>query len=125
VDEAAPRLVVDRRHLDAAPDQLASGGLDIRNDNLEPSHGSRFDGGEAGADRDGAGGSGRGQLDEAQLLVDLVVVIRVETDLIDVEGLGAIDVGDGNGNELELPIHRLTPLNEDFHPSGRSDRMLS
>jgi hypothetical protein len=34
-----------------------------------------------------------------------VVVIRVEPDLIDVERLRAVDIGDGHLDELELPVH--------------------
>jgi hypothetical protein len=46
--------------------------------------------------RDRAVGAGRGELDEAQLLGHLVVVFGDEARLLDVEGLGAVDVGDGD-----------------------------
>ena len=48
---------------------------------------------------------GRGELDEAQLLVDLLVVVGVEADLIDVERLGAVDVGHRDEDQFDLPVH--------------------
>ena len=47
----------------------------------------------------------RRQLDEAQLVADDVVVVGDEADLVDVERLRAIHVGDRDGDELELPVH--------------------
>ena len=48
------------------------------------------------------------ELHETQLIGDLEIVVEVESDLVDVERLGAVDIGDGNGYELELHVHRLT-----------------
>ena len=56
-------------------------------------------------EHDRAGRSGRRQLHEAQVLVDDDVVIGVEADLVDVEGLGALDVGHRHAHEFELHIH--------------------
>ena len=50
---------------------------------------------DAGPDRDRARRAGRSQLDEADLVTDAVVVVRVEADLLDVERLGRIDVDTG------------------------------
>ena len=47
---------------------------------------------QALADRDRAGRAGRGQLHEADLVADGVVVVGVEADLVDVERLRAVDV---------------------------------
>ena len=44
-------------------------------------------------------------VDEAQLIGDLVVVVRVESDL-DVEVLGTVDIGHRNRDELELHVHQ-------------------
>ena len=57
------------------------------------------------ADRDRARRAGRRELHEAQVLVDLVVVVGVEAGLVDVERLGAVDVGDGHRDQLELEVH--------------------
>ena len=54
--------------------------------------------------RDRAVGPGRGELDEAQLLAHLVVVFGDEARLLDVEGLGAVDVGDGDLDQLQAPV---------------------
>ena len=54
---------------------------------------------------DRAGRSRRRQLHEAQVLVDDDVVIGIEADLVDVEGLGALDVGHRHAHEFELHIH--------------------
>lgn len=39
------------------------------------------------------------------LVVDLHVLFDAEADLVDVEGLGAIDVGDGHGDKLKTQLH--------------------
>ena len=49
-------------------------------------------------------GAGRGELDEAQLVAHLVVVFGDEARLLDVEGLGAVDVGDGDLDQLQAPV---------------------
>ena len=94
------------------PSQLGPGGSHVRHDDLETAHRTRLRVGEPVADGDRAGRSGRGQLDEAELIVDLVVVVGVEADLVRVERLGAVDIGDRDRHQLELPIH-------DGPPSGR------
>jgi hypothetical protein len=55
--------------------------------------------------RDGAAEPGRRELHEAQLVGDLVVVVGVEAHLLRVEGVGSVDVGDRNLDQLELPVH--------------------
>ena len=44
-----------------------------------------------------------------RLVADGVIVVGVEAHLLDVEGLGAVDVGDRDGDELELQIHGALP----------------
>jgi hypothetical protein len=53
------------------------------------------------------GGSRRRQLNKPQIVADGVVVVRGEPDLLGVERLRPVDVGDGHGDELELPVHAL------------------
>ena len=54
------------------------------------------------------GGRLEAELHEAQGLVDLLVVVGIETNLVDVERLGAVDVGDRDGDEFDLPVHART-----------------
>ncbi len=62
-------------------------------------------GGQPLAEGDRAGRSRRRQLHEADRVADRVVVVGMEADLLDIEGLGAIDVADRDDYELELPVH--------------------
>ena len=55
------------------------------------------------------GGTGRSELDEAQRVGDLVVVVGFEPYLVNVERLCAIDVSYRNGDELELEIQGALP----------------
>ena len=38
-------------------------------------------------------------------VADAVVMIGVEAELLDVEGLGPVHIGHGDGDELELEVH--------------------
>lgn len=58
---------------------------------------------DARAQADRAGRSLGRELDEAEVVADVVVVVGVEADLL-VERLGAVDVRHGNGHEFELPV---------------------
>jgi hypothetical protein len=46
-------------------------------------------------------------LNEAQVLVDLVVMVGVKTNLLHIEGLGPVDVGHRNCYKFEFPVHNL------------------
>jgi hypothetical protein len=105
VDESPPRLVVDRRDLHAATDQLLARRLDVRDDDLEPGDRARRGVRDPGPEGDRAGRPGWRELNEPQLVVDLVIVVEHESHLVSVERDGTIDVGHGNGDELELPVH--------------------
>src|SRR4029434_7610880 len=63
-----------------------------------------------GAQGDRAGRAGRGELDEAEVVADMVVVVGVEADLLGVEALGPVHVGDGDRDQLELPVHDHFPI---------------
>ena len=56
-----------------------------------------------------------------------VVVVGVEADLLGVERLGAVDVGDGDRDQLELPVHAVLPfaLWLCSHATGDSGQFLS
>jgi hypothetical protein len=73
--------------------EVLSGGLDILDDDLHTSLRSWCQIGDASSEHHRACGSGRRELYEAQHIVDLVVVVSVETNLVDVKGLCPIDVG--------------------------------
>src|SRR5947209_11865722 len=103
-DEVAPGKAFDVAGLDAAAFQFGVRLLDVGDDELETLDGAGRSLGDALADGDRAAGAARGELHEAQVVIDLVVVVEVEADLIDVEGSGAIDVGDGDGDEFEFPL---------------------
>src|SRR5262249_36056537 len=63
---------------------------------------------EPGAEGDRAGGPVRCALHEADLVVRALVVVGIETDLVDVELLGPVDITDGEKGDLELVIHGVT-----------------
>jgi hypothetical protein len=81
--------------------------LDVRDHHLQTLHGPGLGIGEAETEGDRARRPRRCQLDEAELVADPVVVIRVEADLVDVERLRPIDVRHGDCDELELPVHEM------------------
>jgi hypothetical protein len=84
--------------------------LDVVDHQLEPLDraGRRVD--DAGSERDRAPRARGRELHEPDLVVHLVVVIGVETELLGVERLGAVDIRDRYGDELELPVHALSFL---------------
>jgi hypothetical protein len=45
------------------------------------------------------------ELHETNVVVDSLIDVGDESDLIGVEGLGPIDVGDGHGDEFQFPVH--------------------
>ncbi len=56
---------------------------------------------------------GGGQLDESQVFADRVIVVGIESEA-DVEVLGAVDVGDGNGDQFELDVHDVPSCDGEF-----------
>jgi hypothetical protein len=76
--------------------EVPSGGLDILDDDLHASLRSWRHVSDTSSEYHRAGGSGGRELYEAQRIVDLVIVVSAETNLVDVKGLGPIDVGYGN-----------------------------
>ncbi len=86
------------------------GPLDVGDHHLHPLHRAGLGLRHAQPDRDRARGAGRRELDEAHLVAHPVVVVDGEPDLLGVERLRAIHVGDGNGHELEPPVHTPSVL---------------
>src|SRR5688572_16549171 len=109
VDEPAPGEVLDLGDLESALGELLACGVGVLDHHLQALERAGLHLGDTGPDRDRAVGPGRGELDEAQLLVDLDVVVGVESGLL-VEGLRAVDVGDGDGDQFELEVHRAGTL---------------
>lgn len=107
-DERAPGLDVDLARVHAAGDELPPSGVGVLHDDLHTSLGARQHLSDAGAQHDRAVRAGRRELHETQAIVDLVVMVGMKADLLHIEGLGAVDVGDGHGNELELPVHSVS-----------------
>ena len=54
--------------------------------------------------------AGRGQLDEACLIVELRVQVNDKADLLTVKTLRPFDVCNGNDHDHEFPVHVLTPF---------------
>src|SRR5215212_9848434 len=104
-DERSPGQHLDRAHGNPALAELGLGGRDIWDHELQTHHRARWQVNQAGSDRDGAGGSGWGELQEAYLRIDLVVMVQVEADLLGVEGLGTVHIRNGHEGEFQLPIH--------------------
>ena len=94
-----------RRHRDAAPGQLGVRGLDVVDHHLQALHRPGLGLRQPDPQADRARGAGRGELHEAQLRADRVVVVGVEADLVDVEGLRAVDVRHGERDQLDLVVH--------------------
>src|SRR5256714_4977998 len=118
IDEPAPRLHRDLARLDARCEQLLTRGLGVGDHDLDLLRAGRLVG-DAVADHDRAGRAGWCQLNETQAVVHPVVVVGVEAHTL-VEGLGPVDVGHRNGNELDLPIH--APTVGRGYDTPRSDR---
>src|SRR5947209_3639124 len=103
-DEVAPWELVHVDGLDPEPAQIAPGLGGAGHDEVGSREAAWLRFGDAGADRDRARRSGRGELHEAKLVAHLVVVVEVKADLL-VERLGAIHVAHRHRDELELEIH--------------------
>src|SRR5207302_11499742 len=95
----------DLADFNASSEELSARRVDVRDHELQALDGARLHVREPAAQRDGAGRPWRGQLHEADLVADLVVVVGVEADLLGVEGLCSIDIRDRDLYELEAPVH--------------------
>ncbi len=91
--------------LDAMRDELLASGLHVGYHDLDPFLGARRHFGDAGAHDDGARRPRRGELHKPQRLVHLVIVIGVETYLIHIEGLGAVNIGHRYRYQFDLLVY--------------------
>src|SRR5207244_8851136 len=119
-DERAPGKLLDLAHLDAPPDQLRPGGVDVGHDQLEALGGARRRVDESFPQGNRAGRPRRCQLHEPDFIADRLVVVRIEADLLRIEGLGAVDVRNGDGYQFELPVHdaflpSIRPVHSTWH----------
>src|SRR5437667_2137120 len=81
-DEGAPVEFLDVTHLDPALDELRTRGVDVRDDQLQALHGARPHVAKPSPQGDRASRPGRRELDEANLIADLVVMVRMEPGLV-------------------------------------------
>ena len=102
--------MADVAHLDAPADQLVPGGHDVVDHQVGAPVGAGDGVGDPPADGDRAGRAGRGHLDDPELVADVVVDVEAEAEVVDVERLGPVDVGDGDEDKLEAEVdaHRST-----------------
>src|SRR3712207_4327980 len=125
---AAQRL--DLADLDSALDELRVCLSDVRDDQLEALEGAwRHVRNDALADHGRAAGARRRQLDEPVARARRVdVVVKVEAELVGVEGLGSVDVGHRHDHDLQRPVHVQlldpllwsSPASTDASPYGNS-----
>src|ERR1019366_6215603 len=104
---------LDPPDLDAPPGQLARGRLDVVDDQLQPgpqrpevsvrTH-------QRWPDNDRARRPRRGQLHNPQGWRGLSVNVEAESQLVDVEALRPVDVGDRDHHNFQLPVHDARPF---------------
>src|SRR5262249_15654002 len=90
--ELAPRLHIDVAGLDPAFHELLAGGIDVADHDLHALLRARRHLGDTGTHHDRARRSWRGELHESQALIHLMVMVSVKAHLIDVKGLGPVDI---------------------------------
>ena len=92
-------------HLDAASNQLGACCLEVIDDEERSLNRSRRGGREPLAEHDGARRAGRCHLHEPPVVAAGEIGVQPPTQAL-VEALGAIDVGHGNDDDLELQVGR-------------------
>src|SRR5258706_369798 len=92
IGKSPPILHIDLTDVNASFDQFLADGFHVRDHHKKPFERSGLHAGDAHPDHDGAGRAGRGQLDKAQVLPDLLVKISVKADLLRIKSLGAVNV---------------------------------
>jgi len=104
VDERAPGERLDLADIQSALQELGARCLNVRHDELHLSAAGRRIG-DADAEHDRTCRARRGELNESKVLAHLVVMVGVKAGFLGVKALGPIHVGDGDGDELQLPVH--------------------
>src|SRR4051794_17491786 len=98
--------VVDLADVDTVPDQFITRGLDVVDGRLQALKGSGFGRDEVLTERKRATRAGRGDLDDSNARGGLEVDVHPPTEAL-VERLRPIDIGDGQGDDLESELAGL------------------
>ena len=91
--------------LDSASDELGAGGLDVGDDEVQAPHGAGRRIRDPRADGYRARRARWRHLHDAKRIAGAVVDVQVEAHLLDVEGLGPVDIRDGQQHQFQFPIH--------------------
>ena len=95
--------------LDSATEQLVAGGLDVGDDQVQALGGAGCRRGDVLAEDDRAPGARRRELDHAQVVTAGEVGVEPPPELR-VELLRAVDIRDGDDDDLELHVDRFRLL---------------
>ncbi len=114
-------VLLDGGNRNVVLDELGAGGIEIVDDQDDSFAEAGWSVDDAVSEDDGAAGTWWSELDEADAFVCDGVVVEVEADLIAIEADGAVDIGDGDGDDFEFPVHREGP----FFSVGRVRSMLN
>src|SRR5690606_26405029 len=120
--EDAVLVVPDLADVGAALLELGAGGGEVRDDQVQPSHGAGRRVCEVLAEDNRGGGTGRRELYDAQAALGGEVGVVAPAEPL-VEGLGAVDVRDGQDDYLELELHGVSPVS--WVSCGWGDGVLS
>src|SRR5258708_18950735 len=134
IGKRPPILHIDLTDVNASFDQVLAHAFHVRDHHKKPFERSGLHGGDAHPNHDGAGRTGRGQLDKAQVLPDLLVKISVKADLLRIKSLGAVNVCNRYRNQFEFHLHGshgcfplslcLTILLLQVYPERRTESIL-
>ena len=122
--ERPPGLGVDFAHLDSASGQLRPSLVNVADNYLEVVQRTRRQLRQSLADSNRACRAWRGQLHEADVITNRVVVVENKTRLVHVEVFGAIHIADWHTDEFESEIHdsdgirRLRQFDAPLLPGG-------
>src|SRR5918996_3118325 len=96
--------------IDPSFTELRTRRFDVGDDEMNASHGAWCRIGDALSDCDRARRSRWCHLNDSELLRGRMVDVQVEAGLFGIKGLGSVDVGNGQQQELELVIHAEASL---------------
>src|SRR5262245_8083781 len=102
--------MLDRADLAATLHKLRSRSRDVSQADLTSLERSWLHLGKTSTNGNRAGGAWGRQLHDAELLIGAMIHIDDKPDLLAIKLLGAVHVGDRNGNYFELPLHDGCPF---------------
>src|SRR5690606_36659851 len=112
VEQHAAAVVEDLADGYAALQEFGAGRLDVGDDQVEALEGSGLGGGQSLAEHDRRLGARGREVHGAPSLDGGLVHVEAEARPL-VEGLGTVDVGDGQDDEFQLQVHGVVhPLRE-------------